>query len=891
MNLNHLRGSLWILLLAVANSAFSQAEGTLKWSFLASRPISSSPAVGSDGSIYFGAEDGRIYGCRSNGTVKWMPTLTQGAVSSTPAVSGDAVYFGSWDGRLYAVSASSGSRLWFYATGSYIHSSPAVGKDGTIYVGSGDGSLHAVNPNGSGKWIYQTLDWVDSSPAIGPDGSVIFGSWDGNVRALSPDGQLLWIYQTDGPVLSSPAIAEDRTTLVGSSDGYLYALLPDGRLRWKFAAGDAIEASPAIAPDGTVYVGTAAGRLHAVNADGSLRWTYVAGTAGLYSSPVIRSDGVVIVGSDDFRLHAVNADGSARWTFATGDFVEGSPAIGSDGTIYFTSLDRRLYALHGSGSLANGQWPQFSRDLARSGRRRGPVITAEPGKRTVPLGAVTEFAVNASGSGPLNFQWIFNGAPLLGSAGPSLMVTAAASTAGTYAVRITDSEGASSTQPATLRVSYPGGYLATSQGGGFAAALAREDGSASFLGYDPATARAYFAPNFEVTSDGAFAFSTDDGSALTGQLQASGFAGSGGANGWSFAGERLESAVWFDGYVGAPVELANALLFSDDQVAVASRSGQGHRGGIGRLAADRSLTLELSTGGSLQGSATADGAAISGLLNDGKRFHLQRAGTEPAGRLANISTRGIVGSGDEVMIAGFVIEGPGTKRVLVTAKGPTLDQYGLVGTLNDPYLRLFAGGTEIAANDSWPAAAAAAEIAVNPFRPDFDREPALLLDLEPGVYTAVVGGAGNTVGAALVEVYELNSDETARLINISTRGRAASGDAAMIGGFVVTGAGPRKVMVRALGPTLSGFGVAGALPQPRIRAVALMGGQQFDLSANSRWTSGHQVGPIAATPYAPGTGEPAIILWLEPGIYTALLDGADGVAGVGLIEVYDLSIY
>jgi hypothetical protein len=145
-------------------------------------------------------------------------------VQSSPAIGSDAtIYVGSYDNKLYAINPD-GSKKWAFETGNYVLPSPAIGSDGTIYVGSEDNNLYAINPDGSKKWAFETGDEVHSSPAIGSDGTIYVGSEDNNLYAINPDGTKKWAFDTGDDVNSSPAIGSDGTIYFGSDDGYFYAI-------------------------------------------------------------------------------------------------------------------------------------------------------------------------------------------------------------------------------------------------------------------------------------------------------------------------------------------------------------------------------------------------------------------------------------------------------------------------------------------------------------------------------------------------------------------------------------------------------------------------------------------------------------------------------------------
>jgi len=128
------------------------------------------------------------------------------------------------------------------------------------------------------------------------------------------------------------------------------------------------------------------------------------------------------------------------------------------------------------------------------------------------------------------------------------------------------------------------------------------------------------------------------------------------------------------------------------------------------------------------------------------------SGVAWAGDLINISTRGFVGTGDNVLIGGFIIAGTPT-QVLIRVPGPSLSQVNVAGVLADPQLQLFSGQTVIASNDNWRDSSNAEEIEATGLAPSNDLEPAILIELQPGPYTAIVSGVGGTEGVALVEVY------------------------------------------------------------------------------------------------------------------------------------------
>jgi hypothetical protein len=247
-------------------------------------------------------------------------------------------------------------------------------------------------------------------------------------------------------------------------------------------------------------------------------------------------------------------------------------------------------------------------------------------------------------------------------------------------------------------------------------------------------------------------------------------------------------------------------------------------------------------------------------------------------RLVGLSTRARVFTGDNVMIGGFIIGGATPKTVVIRARGPSL---GVGDALANPTLTLVpASGAPTITNDDWQSAGNAAQLSASGFEPGDSRESAILATLDPGAYTAIVSGVGNTTGVALVEVFEMDHPE-APLTAISTRGFVQTGDNVMIGGFIIQGSSPRTVVVRARGPSL---GVAGALQNPVLTLVPADGSPT---TTNDDWQSAGNAAQLAASGFQPGDPrESAILVTLNPGAYTAVVSGVGGTMGIAIVEVY-----
>lgn len=251
-------------------------------------------------------------------------------------------------------------------------------------------------------------------------------------------------------------------------------------------------------------------------------------------------------------------------------------------------------------------------------------------------------------------------------------------------------------------------------------------------------------------------------------------------------------------------------------------------------------------------------------------------------RFANISTRVPVRKGDGAGIAGFIIIGSTPRKVIVRAIGPSLQANGVVDALQNPTLELYDRSTLIAQNDNWKDSQKA-EIEATGIPPSDDRESAIVRQLGPGFYTAVVRGANNTEGIAVAEVYDLDAGGDSELANISTRGSVETGDNILIGGFILRG-GSATVLLRGMGPTLIDHGVPNPLQDPTLELRDINGAL---LMANDDWQESQQ-SEISATGLAPNDHrESAILKSLPGGYYTAIVRGKNGT-GIGVVEAFHL---
>jgi len=341
----------------------------LRWSFELGGRVTSSPAIGADGTIYIGSElttSGQLYAITPDGDEDWSVDV-YAPVTTAIALTAVRLYFGCADGSVRAVSRADGGAIWSYPSVPPVLSSPAVGADGTVYIGTGNG-MHAITPDGKEKWARQSLWQQHSSPAISADGSTVYygDGTDGFFAVDAQNGTLEWRDDTGAPVVSSPAIADDGTVVVGLPNGHIRAYSPDGGERWSVPTLNVVGASPAIGMDGTVYNGSDDTFLHAIRTSGTTQWKFPTG-AEVISTPAVAADGTVYVGSANGTFYAVTSGGQKAWEFPTGDVIYASPAIAADGTVYVGSFDGKLYALNGTSPMAASAWPKFRRSTTNTG--------------------------------------------------------------------------------------------------------------------------------------------------------------------------------------------------------------------------------------------------------------------------------------------------------------------------------------------------------------------------------------------------------------------------------------------------------------------------------------------------------------------------------------------
>src|ERR1035437_1802977 len=599
--------------------------------------------------------------------------------------------------------------------------------------------------------------------------------------------------------------------------GAVLAAQTDGKLRWgsqaDFSGHGLIDSSPAILFDGTdttIFVGVErettplGGALIAFDSSGGIKWSFDtlrdAATpvdSAVNSSPAISADGsTVYFGSKNGKLYAFNiADHTKKWEFNAHADVYTSPTLGPDGTIYIVTGDFILPALskddgaekwHHAAGYGLDPSPAVAPDgTLYFGTLDGNLVALNPDdgseKWTTPAGALVYACPAIASDGTIYFTSYSDGRLLAVSPDGVVKWTFNAS-----------------------------GVIAASPSLGADGTIYFGDGNGNFYALNPdrtpkwpkpASIGAPIVSTAAVRADGTIVFGAFDY-----RLHALNPDGT----------EKWKTAQMGDQIFSSPV------IAPDGTIYVGSEDGKLY-------------------------SFSGSGAPLSTvsswpmLHRDQRHSALARAATA-GGYLVNLSTLAQAG-GNANLIAGFVVQGSAAKRFLIRAVGPTLAQYpfNVPNTLLAPAVSLVSAGMQIAANNNWSSTYENFISIINATQGVTfqlgagEKDAAFVASLAPGNYTAVVTSSDGGTGVALVEAYDLAvNSSAARLINLSTRAQSGSGASVLTAGLVIGGQGTLRLLVRAVGPGLTQFGVGGVLAQPMMRVFS----GQTEIGRNTGWTSG-----------------------------------------------------
>ncbi len=545
-----------------------------------------------------------------------------------------------------------------------------------------------------------------------------------------------------------------------------------------------------------------------------------------------------------------------------------------------------------------------------------PSISVQPvASLAVAAGAEVRLSVTASGNPAPSYQWRKNGVSLAGATTATLILTSVdAADAATYQVRVSNSVGsvvssnavvsvaakpAFAKQPvsqavalgatATFSTSVTGSPTPSLQWFKTGVAVAGATSSSLIL---RAVTTSDFA-NYTVVATNSVGSVTSDTVSLVLAAtpiivaQPVGLSVAQGANATftvKASGSPAPTFQWkksgknINGATAATLTLSSvSSTDAADYTVEASNS-------IGWLASNRA-TLVVKASTATPARRRANGAVDDGSLTD----------VVLESRIVNLSVRSRAGSGDNGLIVGFVVSGDVNKPMLLRGVGPALTEFGVGDVLADPKLSLYSGSVMTATNDDWALDANAPEIAntgaiLGAFSlREASTDSAMLANLGAGAYTVQVGGKDGETGVALVEVYDAASDNAASLVNLSVRTFVVAGGEAPNLGFVVAGNTPKRVLIRAVGPTLGAFGVSGTLDDPQLELfkngvrVGLNDNWEGDAALSATFAS---VGAFGLTDV--NSKDAVMLVTLEPGAYTVVASGVGGSTGIALVEVYDV---
>jgi hypothetical protein len=227
----------------------------------------------------------------------------------------------------------------------------------------------------------------------------------------------------------------------------------------------------------------------------------------------------------------------------------------------------------------------------------------------------------------------------------------------------------------------------------------------------------------------------------------------------------------------------------------------------------------------------------------------------------------------------------GTKNVLLRAAGPTLSAFGVPSVMADPKLDLYSGSTKVTTNDNWgestTLASAFQSVGAFAYSSTTSLDAALVTSIDGGRTVQVSGTT-----AVLVEGYDAGSGDSQRFTNLSARNKVGTGANILIAGFTLTGSGTRNLLIRAVGPKLSDFGVSGVLTDPKLEIYS----GTTKITENDNWsaTLSATFASVGAFGLNTGSKDAAITVSLSAGGYTVQVSGADGGVGEAIVEIYEL---
>lgn len=742
-------------------------------------------------------------------------------------------------------------------------------------------------------------------------------------QTVSPGGSAVFSATATGnptPTFSWQVSTDNGTTWTNVADGEFYSGSTTTSLSISNAASSL---------SGNQY------RCVATNVAGPVSSNSASFTIVSNAAPVITSSPIGrTVNAGDIVMFIVLVTGNPMPTIHW--FKDGKPISGATSN---------LLAIYGASTADAGIYTVVATNVFGTATSDGanlvvdvaPTIVTQPVSITRGLGATASFTVGATGIPNPTYQWRKAGVNL--PAGATAILTLSKiqlSDAGTYDVVVTNPLGSVISQTATLTVvsvGFSGTYFGSVTGGGTWALYARTDGTGLLIVYLSDRKTAIEVP-VTILADGTFTATAAELSLASSARESSrvGPIAAFSSPMATAAAVTISGAITANQVSGTLAELGKTLSGAPDagggsaaiaglyivpalgttsgtMYSIVGASGQsltlvtgaivdaatGTIQSDGKLVTNSALNASVSlnfdaTAQKLAGTYVPSGAAAS------ITFTGVADGVPQTGRLTNVSCRSYTGPGGDTLIGGFVVAGSTGKALLVRGVGPTLSTLSVPGVLADPILSVYLGSNSVMANDDWGTSTNASDIAatagnVGAFAlPTTSRDSALLSTFIPNGYTVQVTGKATTAGIALVEVYDTDLSLGARLINVSGRARVNGGGEVLIVGFKVDGNSARQLLIRGVGPTLATLAVPNPLVNPKLSVYRQ--NATSPIYENDDWGGTQPLrsafSAVGAFPLPDTSKDAAMLITLEPGIYTAVISSIDGTSGVALAEVYDM---
>lgn len=446
--------------------------------------------------------------------------------------------------------------------------------------------------------------------------------------------------------------------------------------------------------------------------------------------------------------------------------------------------------------------------------------------------------------------------------------------------------------------------------------------TATFIGYSTVSGtKTYYFPNLVLDSAGAFSGTDASGQTIAGTVNDTGATVTLKSSATAKDSTLVIGTVTLASTTTFPVgryigslggvsgSLVDAIIGADGSLIAYISNGTSKEIAAGTLTSTGATNPSTLTGVLLGSSATLTvdlssgvmGGTISGAISGSVAAAIESGTVYSDGTLRNLSTRGSIGTGNNVLIAGFYISGTTSKQILVRGIGPGLSAFGISDALTSPVLELYSGATLIAANTTWDndptLATIMSQVGAFPLSAT-SRDTALVKNLPPGGYTAILSGVGGATGIGLVELYDVDSATaftSQKLVNISSRGYVSTGQAQLIAGFVVGGTVSKRVLIRASGPALAANLSSGTLADPKVRLSRSVNNADVLVRENDNWEDGNDPtmikianAKVGAGNFASGSKDASILISLAPGAYTAQVMGVNNTSGIALVEVFEV---